>query len=105
MPPPASGCEACAAQDTVIVEQARVLGEQVRAIEELRAGVAWLRSEVAELRRRLGRNSVVQLSLGAVTGPSRLARRPENLGDRDGHAQLLQDAVSWKDRKSTRLNS
>jgi transposase len=43
LPPPAVGCEGCAARDEAIAE----LG---RAIEELRA-------EVADLRRRLGRNS------------------------------------------------
>jgi uncharacterized protein YceH (UPF0502 family) len=57
LPPPAPGCVSCAAQDTVIAEQARVLEEQAAAIGELRADVVALAAEVADLRRRLGRNS------------------------------------------------
>lgn len=50
LPPPAPGCESCAARDVVIAEQGA-------AISELRADLVALASEVRDLRRRLGRNS------------------------------------------------
>jgi len=57
LPPPAPGCESCAAREVVIAEQARLLEEQAAAIAGLRADLVALAEEVRDLRRKLGRNS------------------------------------------------
>ncbi len=71
-PPPAPGCEACAARDAVIAEQAG-------AIAELRSDLTALAGEVAALRRRAGRNSgnsSMPPSAGDLPGRQAPARRP-----------------------------
>ena len=57
LPPPAPGCQSCAARDVVIAEQGRLLEEQAAAITELRADLVALAEEVRDLRRKMGRNS------------------------------------------------
>ncbi len=71
-PPPAPGCEACAARDAVIAEQAG-------AIAELRSDLTALAGEVAALRRRAGRNSgnsSMPPSADDLPGRQAPARRP-----------------------------
>jgi len=86
LPPPAPGCEACAARDAVIAEQGQLLEEQAGAIGELRADLVALAEEVREvreLRRRLGRNSGFSELLALASGSgSRCLFPPASMSDR-----------------------